>query len=209
MFQMFQNGQGAMPRQTYRMSNEGFTQNVDAYLEEQKYGVDLKQWRCVYPCYLNVKKTIAEGRKISKSYCIQQPHPNDIADACNQLGLPCYIEMNKKHPRDFFTGSRVRVLLKDKDDNFMREDIKNRYQLLIALGGIIPNLESRKIRLEEQEIKAKEAMLKLQKEKPKAKKPKQKKPKKQWGGNSKVRGDKGGRRGKGGRRDNKGRQRKR
>eukprot|EP00483_Globobulimina_turgida_P002044 UN02046 len=95
-------------------------------------------------------KTIQEGRKICKKYCVKQPHPQDIAEVCKYFGLPCYMELNKSHPRDFFTRSRVRVLLKDADGNLRRDDIPNRYSLLIALGKMIPKLESRKIRLERQ-----------------------------------------------------------
>ena len=28
---------------------------------EQKYGVDPKRWNCVYPCYININKTLQEG----------------------------------------------------------------------------------------------------------------------------------------------------
>merc|ERR1719233_950785 len=123
-------------------------QNLDAL--QQKFGVDPKRWRCIYPCYLNKKKTIAEGRKIAKEFCVEQPHPSDIAEVCKYLGLPFYIELNKKHPRDFFNRSRVRVLLKNEDGTLRRKDVPTRYQLLIALGKMIPKLESRKIRLKRQ-----------------------------------------------------------
>eukprot|EP01084_Bolivina_argentea_P095222 171207_1 len=200
--------QGAMPRQSYRMPGQGFTVNTDAL--EQKYGVDPKRWRCIYPCYLNIKKTIAQGRKISKKYCVEQPHPSDIADVCKYLGLPFYMELNKTHPRDFFNRSRVRVLLKDKDGNFKRDDIVNRYQLLIALGKMIPKLESRKIRLERQKqlmkkrkemIEAKQQEIKEIENKKKQKKDmKNKKKRGKHTGNTRGRRSKGGRRGKKGRR---------
>jgi len=148
-FQMPQMPQG-MPRpppQFARMPPQ-FAQNLDAL--EEKYGVDPKKWRCVYPCYLNKNKTLQEGRKIAKKYCVEHPHPSDIAEVAKYFGLPFYIELNKTHPRDFFNRSRVRVLLKNKDGSLRRQDIPNRYSLLIALGKMIPKLESRKIRLERQ-----------------------------------------------------------
>jgi len=128
--------------------SSGLGQNLDAL--QQKFGVDPKRWRCVYPCYLNKKKTIKEGRKISLAYCVEQPHPSDIAEVCKYLGLPFYIELNKKHPRDFFNRSRVRVLLNNEDGTPRRQDVPNRYSLLVALGKMIPKLESRKIRLQRQ-----------------------------------------------------------
>merc|ERR1719334_639207 len=89
-------------------------------------------------------------RKIALKYCVEQPHPSDIAEVCKYLGLPFYIELNKKHPRDFFNRSRVRVLLKNEDGTLRRQDVPNRYSLLIALGKMIPKLESRKVRLMKQ-----------------------------------------------------------
>ena len=50
-------------------------------------------YRMVYPCYINAKKTIQEGRKIAKAYCVERPHPTDIAEVCKYLGLPFYIEV--------------------------------------------------------------------------------------------------------------------
>merc|ERR1712154_245446 len=95
--------------------------------------------------------TIKQGRKIAKKYCVEGPHPSDIGEVCKYLGLPFYIELNKRHPRDFFVRSRVRVLLKKEDgETNRRDDIPNRHSLLIAIGKMIPRLESRKIRLERQ-----------------------------------------------------------
>ena len=56
-FQMPQGQPRQMP-QFARMPQQ-FAQNLDQL--EQKYGVDPKRWRCVYPCYINVKKTIPQG----------------------------------------------------------------------------------------------------------------------------------------------------
>merc|ERR1712176_166434 len=94
---------------------------------------------------------IKQGRKIAKKWCVEQPHPQDIGEVCKYLGLPFYIELNKRHPRDFWNRSRVRVLLKKEDGvTNRRDDIPNRHSLLIAIGKMIPRLESRKIRLERQ-----------------------------------------------------------
>ena len=57
-FQMPQMPHGQRPPQFARMPQQ-FGQNLDQL--EQKYGVDPKKWRCVYPCYLNVKKTLQQG----------------------------------------------------------------------------------------------------------------------------------------------------
>ncbi|ETO19779.1 hypothetical protein RFI_17452 [Reticulomyxa filosa] len=77
--------------------------------------------------------------------------------------------MGKKHPRDFWgPPSRVRVLLEKKDGTLYREDIPNRYHLLIALGKMIPKLESRKARLEHQEKMKQEMHERMEQEKKQA-----------------------------------------
>eukprot|EP00485_Elphidium_margaritaceum_P013518 CAMPEP_0202732496 /NCGR_PEP_ID=MMETSP1385-20130828/187688_1 /ASSEMBLY_ACC=CAM_ASM_000861 /TAXON_ID=933848 /ORGANISM="Elphidium margaritaceum" /LENGTH=279 /DNA_ID=CAMNT_0049398813 /DNA_START=30 /DNA_END=870 /DNA_ORIENTATION=- len=139
---------GGAPTQFVRMPQQ-FSQNLDAL--EDKWGVDPKRWLCVYPCYLNKAKTVPEGRKIAKQYCVEQPHPSDMAECCKYFGLPFYVELNKTHPRDFFHRSRVRVLLKNKDGSLRRQDIPNKNALLIALGKTIPKLESRKVRLQREQ----------------------------------------------------------
>jgi signal recognition particle subunit SRP19 len=41
----------------------------------------------IWPANINSLKTIAEGRKISKQYCIKSPKLNEISTAAEQLGL--------------------------------------------------------------------------------------------------------------------------
>ena len=91
-FQMPQGTQVRQMPQFARMPQQQFGQNLDAL--EQKYGIDPKRWRCVYPCYINIKKTLQQGRKIAKKFCVEQPHPTDIAEVCKYLGLPFYIEVS-------------------------------------------------------------------------------------------------------------------
>ena len=59
----------------------------------------------------------------------------------------CAAQINKKHPKDFFNQSRVRVLLVKETGEVRRADVPNKYALLCALGKMIPKLESRKQRL--------------------------------------------------------------
>merc|ERR1712228_93592 len=163
--------------------------NLDAL--EQKYGVDPKKWRCIYPCYLNVNYTAKQGRKIAKKYCVTGPHPQDIGEVCKYLGLPFYIELNKRHPRDFFCRSRVRVLLKKEDGvTNRRDDIPNRYSLLIAIGKMIPRLESRKLRLQRQKQIIAQRKEKYEKIQQKREEKKKKKNKKGGYGNKRSKGTK-------------------
>lgn len=107
------------------------------------------------------------ARKIGKKHCVERPHVQDIHEVCRYLGLPSFIEYTKRHPRNFFDPpGRVRVLLlKEDGETLRREDIKTRYQLLIALGKMIPKLESRKKRMETEKkiIERRKQMIEKQK----------------------------------------------
>lgn len=41
----------------------------------------------IWPANINSLKTIAQGRKISKQYCMKSPKINEISTAAEQLGL--------------------------------------------------------------------------------------------------------------------------
>ena len=41
----------------------------------------------IWPANINSLKTVANGRKISKGYCIKSPKLNEISRAAEQLGL--------------------------------------------------------------------------------------------------------------------------
>ncbi|KAF6145859.1 hypothetical protein GIB67_028854, partial [Kingdonia uniflora] len=65
--------------------------------------------------YINSKKTIVEGRRISVDKACENPNCVKIGDSCKYLKLLCAIEINKTYPRDFMQIGRVRVLLKMDD----------------------------------------------------------------------------------------------
>lgn len=57
------------------------------------------RWICIYPAYLNSKKTLAEGRKLSKAYCVENPTHQEIRDVLVATGLHVGVE-NKLYPRE-------------------------------------------------------------------------------------------------------------
>ncbi|KAF9625806.1 hypothetical protein IFM89_027138 [Coptis chinensis] len=77
--------------------------------------VDIKKWIVFYPIYINSKKTIAQGRRISASKACENPKYDEIYDCCRHLQLRCAPEKDKAYPRDFMERGRVRVLLKKED----------------------------------------------------------------------------------------------
>lgn len=52
-------------------------------------------WMCLYPCYIDGTKTVAEGRKIPKSKaCVKQPWAKDIVEALKELMLSQAFEVH-------------------------------------------------------------------------------------------------------------------
>ncbi|PKA58108.1 Signal recognition particle 19 kDa protein [Apostasia shenzhenica] len=70
-----------------------------------------KKWNIIYPIYINLKKSIAEGRQNSASKACENPTCIEIGDCCNHLKIPCAIEHDKACPRDFMQIGRVRFEL--------------------------------------------------------------------------------------------------
>ena len=59
-------------------------------------GGDTKRWITIYPIYINAKKTIAEGRRVSESKAVDNPTAQEIAEVCTFLGLKTFIEVKFK-----------------------------------------------------------------------------------------------------------------
>ncbi|KAG0004408.1 signal recognition particle subunit [Entomortierella chlamydospora] len=96
-----------------------------------------KSWMCVYPCYIDGTKTVAEGRRISKEKaCVKQPWAKDIVEAVKELRLSQAFEPGKTHPRDWANRGRVRVLFKD-NGRFCHPTIRTKNELLIKLAASI------------------------------------------------------------------------
>jgi len=108
---------------------------------------DRERWICVYPIYINSKRTYSQGRKIPKSRSVENPTYTEIRDVCAQAGLTIGVE-NKVHPREMdakdarFRG-RVRVSLFDDDGKPLHEQFPNRKSVLLYLGDMIPKLKTR------------------------------------------------------------------
>ena len=102
---------------------------------------------CIYPAYINKKKTIAEGRRISKSHCCDNPTANEIRDVCTGLGLKA-LAQDKAYPRELFKGDvtyrgRVRVNLFSEDGSPIDARFPTKKALLQQIGGMVPKLKSR------------------------------------------------------------------
>ncbi|XP_059454379.1 signal recognition particle 19 kDa protein-like isoform X2 [Corylus avellana] len=96
---------------------------------------NIKRWIVFYPIYINSKKTVAEGRRISLANACENPTFTEIADCCAHLKLPNAIELDKAYPRDFMQRGRVRVLLKREDGTLCNPAISSRCWPSISAGG--------------------------------------------------------------------------
>ncbi|XP_072173609.1 signal recognition particle 19 kDa protein-like [Diadema setosum] len=108
---------------------------------------DKNRWICIYPAYINSKKTVAEGRRIPKDRGVENPTITEIRDVCNSLGLPVAVENTKMYPRDqnrdpTFKG-RIRVQMKDKEGSFLSEQFQSRRAIMFHVAETIPKLKSR------------------------------------------------------------------
>lgn len=57
------------------------------------------RWICIYPAYLNNKKTLAQGRRLPKEICVENPTHQEIRDVLFSTGLRIGVE-NKLYPRE-------------------------------------------------------------------------------------------------------------
>lgn len=54
----------------------------------------IKKWIVIYPVYINSKKTMAEGRRISISKACENPTYAEIHDCCRHLNLQSVPEVS-------------------------------------------------------------------------------------------------------------------
>ncbi|XP_053687679.1 signal recognition particle 19 kDa protein [Sabethes cyaneus] len=107
---------------------------------------DRERWICIYPAYVNRKKTRQEGRRIPKDNCVENPSIQEIRDVLQVLGLSVIVE-NKQYSREkskelAFRG-RIRVQLKNNDGSSIQKDYPTRDSLLLYIGKMIPQLKTR------------------------------------------------------------------
>ncbi|CAH1790121.1 unnamed protein product [Owenia fusiformis] len=109
---------------------------------------DRERWICVYPAYINSKKSISEGRRIPKELAVENPTYTEIRDICASSGLTLGVE-NKVYPREVdsrdtrFRG-RIRVQLKNNDGEPLHKAFPTRQSVLLHIAEMIPKLKSRK-----------------------------------------------------------------
>ncbi|XP_051925082.1 signal recognition particle 19 kDa protein [Hippocampus zosterae] len=111
-----------------------------------KNPADKERFICVYPVYINSKKTLAEGRRIPAEKAVENPSCAEIRDVLTAAGVNVLVE-NKMHPREWnrdvqFKG-RVRVQLKEADGSLCHDKFSSRKEVMLYVSEMIPKLKSR------------------------------------------------------------------
>jgi len=60
--------------------------NIGSYSATRKHS-ERSRWICIYPAYLNAKKSIADGRKIPLAKAVKNPTLNEIKDVLVNAGF--------------------------------------------------------------------------------------------------------------------------
>ncbi|KAM6965434.1 leucine-rich repeat-containing protein 2, partial [Aplochiton taeniatus] len=107
---------------------------------------DKERFICIYPGYINSKKTLAEGRRIPAKKAVENPSCAEIRDVLMAAGMNIYVE-NKLHPREWnrdaqFKG-RVRVQIKQEDGSPCQENLASRKEVMYYVCEMIPKLKTR------------------------------------------------------------------
>eukprot|EP01018_Ginkgo_biloba_P011742 Gb_01154 [translate_table: standard] len=125
----------------FQNSQFSLQKKFEAVMEGEN--TNIKRWIVFYPVYINAKKTLAEGRRISASKACENPNCLEIGDSCNFLKLPCVIEADKAYPRDFMQRGRVRVQLKREDGTLVNPAIPSRKELMLRVAELVPRHHGR------------------------------------------------------------------
>ncbi|GAB1607548.1 signal recognition particle 19 kDa protein-like [Argonauta hians] len=109
---------------------------------------DKERWVCLYPAYLNSKKTTKEGRRIPKEKAVDNPTFIEIRDVCTAAGMTIIPENNKVYPReldhrDNKALGRIRIQLKHEDGTALSDEFKTRKDIFLYVARTIPKLKTR------------------------------------------------------------------
>ncbi|KAK4878124.1 hypothetical protein RN001_010630 [Aquatica leii] len=107
---------------------------------------DRERWICIYPAYINNKKTLAQGRKISKDRCVENPTHQEIRDVLVAAGLKVGVEnklYSRERSKELLYRGRIRVQIKNDDGTPCDSKFPSRESVMYHLGDMIPKLKSR------------------------------------------------------------------
>ncbi|KAG8598169.1 hypothetical protein GDO81_002515 [Engystomops pustulosus] len=113
----------------------------------KKLHTDPSRFICIYPAYINCKKSIADGRRIPVEKAVQNPTCVEIAEVCRAHKLNAIIEGDKMYTRewnrDIQYRGRVRVQLKNEDGSPCVDKLSSRKAVMLRVAEDIPKLKTR------------------------------------------------------------------
>ncbi|KRT86358.1 hypothetical protein AMK59_3007 [Oryctes borbonicus] len=107
---------------------------------------DPERWVCIYPAYVNSKKTLAQGRRLQKDKCVENPTHQEIRDVLAAVGLKVGVEnklYSRERSKELVYRGRIRVQLRNDDGTPCSPNFPTRDSLLYHLGEMIPKLKTR------------------------------------------------------------------
>eukprot|EP00761_Pharyngomonas_kirbyi_P013313 gb/GECH01013341.1/.p1 GENE.gb/GECH01013341.1/~~gb/GECH01013341.1/.p1 ORF type:complete len:178 (+),score=63.25 gb/GECH01013341.1/:1-534(+) len=105
--------------------------------------VDPKTCQVLYPAYIDSSKTVSDGRRIPVEKCVENPTAKQMSESLENLGYKCFVEEDKRYPRDWMKAGRVRVLWK-VNNKLIKPDHPTKRNLLTAIAQEVPSVPSRK-----------------------------------------------------------------
>jgi len=105
-----------------------------------------ERWICIYPAYLNSKKSLKDGRRIPKEKAVDTPTYEEIKMVLDESKFE-YILERKFYPRERskeppYIG-RFKVHLKDKEGEFIKPEFETRDSIMLHVAEKIPTLKIR------------------------------------------------------------------
>lgn len=111
--------------------------------------LDLREFKTIYPLYINSNRTQQQGRRIGKEKSVPDPNVHEIEQALSKItGARIIVELDKRHPRELnwdqphFVG-RVRVSLP------ANSGIKSKHYLLLYVAEEISKMERKKMKVQQ------------------------------------------------------------
>ncbi|UJR10640.1 hypothetical protein I4U23_014835 [Adineta vaga] len=121
--------------------------NPQPFFPNSATHADQCRFVCIYPAYINSKKTRAQGRRVGKAKAIDNPTVNEIRDILENAGLTIVTEPNRlycrEESREPQQRGRVRVQLKNADNTLIKDQFKTKDDVLFYLVEMIPKLKTR------------------------------------------------------------------
>eukprot|EP00466_Bigelowiella_natans_P018673 jgi/Bigna1/80504/fgenesh1_pg.71_\ len=129
---------------------------MEKKIDEKELLEKSKKWAIFYPNYINSLRTYAQGRKIAKKDCCDNPTALEIAHIASALKLRFVLERAKLHPRTFMLKpnqvilpGRVRVELWNEKKEPVNKTIPTRKAFMEFAGQKIPTLKIRHERIKQ------------------------------------------------------------